>query len=143
VVWWRKKPVPQWFYRQPGVIPCRVVNEEIEVLLITSRSGKRWIIPKGVVEPGMSPAESAAKEALEEAGVEGEISAAPSGEYEYPKWGGVCKVEVYLLKVTTIHPEWPEKYFRERRWVSAEEAARLVREPELKNLFLALLRRQE
>lgn len=143
MVWWRKKPVPQRFYRQSGVIPYRVEKDKIEVLLITSRRGKRWIIPKGIVEPGMSPAESAAKEALEEAGVEGEISAASSGEYEYPKWEGICKVEVYLLKVITIHPEWPEKYFRERRWMSVEEAARLVREPELKNLFWGLLEKQE
>ena len=60
-------------FKQSAVVPYRLVKNEIEVLLITTRKG-RWIIPKGIIEPELSAAESAAKEALEEAGVKGEVS---------------------------------------------------------------------
>jgi phosphohistidine phosphatase len=60
---------PDYFYRQSGVIPVRKTDEGVEVLLVRSRSGRRWVIPKGIVEPCLSPAASAPKEAEEEAGV--------------------------------------------------------------------------
>ena len=47
-------------YRQSGVIPFRRRGAAIEILLITSRSGKRWVVPKGSVEPDLTPAESGA-----------------------------------------------------------------------------------
>lgn len=54
---------PEWFYRQSGVIPYRWQQEELQVLLITNRRNRRWVIPKGIVEPELSPAASAVKEA--------------------------------------------------------------------------------
>ena len=66
--------VPSHFYVQSAALPYRVVDSQIEILLVTSRRKKRWVLPKGVVEPGMSPAESAAKEAWEEAGTEGDVT---------------------------------------------------------------------
>jgi 8-oxo-dGTP pyrophosphatase MutT (NUDIX family) len=127
--------IPQWFYRQSGVIPYRKKGKKIEILLITSRKRKRWIIPKGIVEPAMSSGESAAKEALEEAGVEGKLSPTPVGEYEYPKWDGICKVEVHLMQVTKIHQDWPEKTFRSRKWMSLEKAKEHVGEEKLRVLL--------
>ena len=68
---------PDHYYRQSAVIPYRLREGRVEILLITSRKGKRWVVPKGILEPELTPAESAAKEAREEAGVSGRISAAP------------------------------------------------------------------
>jgi LmbE family N-acetylglucosaminyl deacetylase/8-oxo-dGTP pyrophosphatase MutT (NUDIX family) len=129
--------VPDWFFNQSAVIPYRIHDGNIEVLLITSRKRKRWVIPKGVVEPGMSPADSAAHEAWEEAGLAGQVSNAPVGGYEYDKWGGTCQVEVYLLQVETVLEDWPES-FRDRQWLSVEEAAGRVDEAELKQIIRAL-----
>jgi 8-oxo-dGTP pyrophosphatase MutT (NUDIX family) len=89
----------------------------LEVLLITSRRRGRWIIPKGLIEPGMSPAESAAMEAFEEAGVRGRIGDQPIEEYSYKKWGGVCGVKVYLLEVDEVFDDWPEADIRRREWI--------------------------
>ena len=94
--------VPDHFYRQSGVIPLRRRRGEAEVLLVTSRKGKRWVIPKGVIDEGFSPAESAAREAWEEAGIRGAISKRESGRYRYEKWGGVCTVRVFLLAVGVV-----------------------------------------
>ncbi|MBE0617967.1 MAG: NUDIX hydrolase [Proteobacteria bacterium] len=126
--------VPPWFYRQSGVISVRREDGRTEVLLVTSRKGKRWVIPKGVVEPGLTPAASAAKEAWEEAGVRGTLRPEPLGTYRYWKWGGRCTVEVFLLEVESVAESWPEEH-RTRRWSSPAEAAEAVREPALQALI--------
>ena len=126
---------PWWFYQQSGVIPYQVEQDKVEVLLITSRRRGRWIIPKGVIEPGMSAAESAAQEAYEEAGVRGDVSPIPLGEYEYDKWGGVCTVKVFTMEVQLVLETWPESDTRQRRWMSVELAAQSVEERQLQQLI--------
>lgn len=128
--------VPDYFFDQSAVLPYRQVRGRLEILLITSRRKKRWVIPKGVRELGLDAAESAAKEALEEAGIEGKVSSESIGSYKYEKWGGVCTVEVFSMSVETRYDIWPESY-RDRQWMSPEEAAGLVKEPELKEMILA------
>ncbi|HEX8649583.1 MAG TPA: NUDIX hydrolase [Pyrinomonadaceae bacterium] len=130
------KTAPPWFYNQSAVIPYRIIHAETEILLITSRRGKRWIIPKGVIDPGTSAGESAAKEAYEEAGIRGRLSDAPVGEYRYEKWGGICTVKVFLLEVQSVLDTWPEVSTRQRQWLTVTDAARLVKEPELQSLIL-------
>jgi 8-oxo-dGTP pyrophosphatase MutT (NUDIX family) len=124
-------------YEQAGVIAFRRAGEQIEIALITSASGRRWVIPKGLIDPGETPSESAQRETAEEAGLVGSIDPAPVGTYEYRKWGGTCHVEVFLLEVETELDAWPEQEMRERRWFSIDEACGLIREPEL----VALIRR--
>lgn len=113
-------------YEQSAVIPYRFKDEKPEILAITNISGKRWIFPKGLVEPELTPAESAAMEAMEEAGIKGEIHPEPVGNYQYEKWGGVCKVEVYLMKVTEIHDEWQEMKRRKRKWMSPKKIMKKI-----------------
>lgn len=129
---------PQWYYKQSAVIPYRIKNHHIEILMITSRSGKHWIVPKGIVEPNLLPSESAAKEALEEAGVEGVIHSTSVGSYKYKKWGDVCKVQVFLMQVIKTHIQWAEKEMRTRRWMSIEKACQHVREKKLRKLMAKL-----
>ena len=57
-------------YDQASAVPFRRRGDELELCLITSSAG-RWIFPKGVIDPGQSPAEAAlAERQLEELGVE-------------------------------------------------------------------------
>jgi 8-oxo-dGTP pyrophosphatase MutT (NUDIX family) len=128
------KTRPFWFYRQSGVIAYRLKKGVPEILLVTSRNRRRWVIPKGVVEIGMSAVDSAAKEAYEEAGVRGEASPEAIGSYEYTKWNGICIVEVFPLHVTELLEEWPEEDERKRRWMSVDEAVEIVQEEGLKVL---------
>lgn len=116
-------PVPEYFFRQSGVVPYRIKDGELEILMITSRKNGKWIIPKGVVEPYMTPQQSAAQEAYEEAGIYGEVGDQPVGRYEVDKWGGVCTIVVYPMLVTKEYDDWMEKNFRKRRWMSPEKAA--------------------
>ena len=67
--------------RQAGALPYAIVEGRMAFLLITSRRSGKWIFPKGIIEPNMTPWESAALEAVEEAGVTGDISSEPIGSY--------------------------------------------------------------
>lgn len=121
-------------FPQSGVIPWRLKRGSLEVLLVTSSSGRRWVIPKGIIEKHLSPIASASREALEEAGVEGVVDPASLGSYSYEKWGGVCDVEVFAMEVSTVHPTWEESH-RRRKWLPPEDAAERVRRPKLARLI--------
>jgi 8-oxo-dGTP pyrophosphatase MutT (NUDIX family) len=126
-----------------------VIGGETRVLLLTSRDTGRWVIPKGNIDPGLSPAKAAALEAYEEAGVTGRIGASlPLGFYTYFKKlrlgeSQSVSVEVYLLRFQKQFKKWPEKAQRKLWWTSPLEAARSVDEPGLARLFLRLLEIQE
>lgn len=117
---------PDRIYRQSAALPYRGESGDLEVLLITSRGGRRWLPPKGLVEPGMTAPESAANEAFEEAGVRGEMSDHRLGRYTQRKWGGVCEIDVFPMRVTAELVDWPEAGIRRREWLPLSEAARRV-----------------
>src|SRR5438128_5122849 len=81
------------FIRQAAAIPIR----DNQVCLITSSNGKRWIIPKGLIDPGHTAGESALQEAWEEAGLVGILSPHPVGSYVYEKWGCTCHVTAFRM----------------------------------------------
>ena len=118
---------PSWFYNQSGVIPVF----DGGIVLVTARKSGRWIIPKGIVEKDMSPDESAAKEAYEEAGVVGPVGKKELGRFSYPKWGGVCTVRVYPLYVQKLLDEWEEMQIRKRSVVTPQEAVAMIDNAEL------------
>ena len=129
---------------QYGVIPVRpAVDGGIEVLLITSRETRRWVVPRGNLVPGKGPVESAAQEAFEEAGIRGAVEAEPLGRYFYFKRrrnGDLLPAEVQLfgMRVSEICDDWPEKGERERRWFVPQEAAAAVAEADLAELIRRL-----
>ncbi|MBK1658773.1 NUDIX hydrolase [Paracraurococcus ruber] len=129
--------------QQCAALPLRHQGDSVEVLLVTSRETRRWVLPKGWVEARRSAAEQAAREAFEEAGVRGQVAATPIGHYSYrkrmPDGGDLpCEVTVYPLEVEVLLDRWPEQAERERRWFTLEEAARLVHEGDLGALMLRL-----
>ena len=111
---------------QAACVPFRRVECGYEIMLVTTRKGK-WTLPKGVVDPGETPKQTAVKEALEEAGVIGEIEGEAFGFFTYRKWGEDLKVDVFLLNVKETLDDFSESDFRERRWLTPEEASRRIR----------------
>jgi 8-oxo-dGTP pyrophosphatase MutT (NUDIX family) len=114
----------------------------MQVLLVTSRETRRWVLPKGWTEK-CGPARQAEREAYEEAGIRGRIAEKPIGTYAYPKRlrdGATvtCKVDVFPLAVEELLEDWPEKAQRERRWFPLAEAASAVQEGSLGALMLGL-----
>lgn len=126
--------------RQYAALPWRHSEVGLEILLITSRETRRWVIPKGWARKGEPPTIAAAREALEETGAAGRVDPAPLGEYGYDKLmksGRVrpVTVAVYSLEVLHEHEEWPEMAVREKLWIAAAEGADLVDEAELRILI--------
>lgn len=113
-------------YHQSAAIPYRWRDGKLEILVITTSKRKRWLVPKGWVEDDLTPWESAAKEAFEEAGVRGRISDRCLGTYQLRKGDGISEISVYPLQVEEVMGKWPEKSRRRRRWLSLDKAERLV-----------------
>jgi 8-oxo-dGTP pyrophosphatase MutT (NUDIX family) len=123
--------------RQAGALPYAVVEGRLAFLLITTRKTGRWIFPKGGIEPDLTPWESAAQEALEEAGVEGEIATSPVGSYRASVGGSgatLVDVDLYPLRVTRQLEDWQEKGQRMRHWATLQEAKRLLADRSLGRL---------
>lgn len=134
---------PDYYYIQSAVLPIKKEKSEIYILLITSRNQTKWIIPKGIVEENLSHWESAEKEAFEEAGINGRIEKKSIGEYEYKKWGGICKVVLYPFIVETEFEDWPEKYFRNRKWFKVDKALKKLKNKKLKELIKQYFKNKE
>lgn len=133
---------------QYGAVCWRLHRGKVEVLLVTSRDTGRWIIPKGWPISGLTPADTAAREAWEEAGVQGEVLEAGLGAFGYAKVldsrrSVPCSVEVFGLRVAKLRDKFPERKERRRKWFGVEKAARKVAEPELRALLLSLPERLE
>lgn len=122
--------MPIWV-RQAAAIPVR----EDRVCLVTSSSGRRWVVPKGQIDPGHTAGEAALVEAWEEAGLVGALDPDPLGSYAYEKLGRELHVIVYRMAVTEVRDEWPERALRTRAWVTLDDALDRIDEPGLRNLL--------
>lgn len=141
----KKRPLRPEADREPrqqcAALPWRRTPEgAVEVLLITSRETRRWVLPKGWPMKGKSSAKSAAQEAFEEAGIVGPAKSKPIGVYHYDKRlksGRIqhIRVAVHALAVKEELAAWPEQGQREKRWTDPALASELVDEPELKLLI--------
>ncbi|RAK67444.1 NUDIX hydrolase [Phenylobacterium kunshanense] len=125
---------------QYAALPWRRGDGGVEMLLITSRETRRWVIPKGWPMKDRDAADAAAQEAFEEAGVVGRADHKPLGVYHYDKRlrsGRLqhVRVMVFGLEVTEERDIWPEMVERDRRWIAPAGAAGLVDEPELRALL--------
>jgi 8-oxo-dGTP pyrophosphatase MutT (NUDIX family) len=119
----------------------RLRRGKVQILLVTSRGSKRWIVPKGWPMEAKTPAASALQEAWEEAGVTGRPDGTCLGVYTYAKELGPadevpCLAMLYPVMVKSLAKRFPESGQRRRVWVSRKKAARMVLEPELARLIL-------
>lgn len=126
--------------RQVCVIPFRRLGGEADFCLITSLRKRRWIFPKGNIDGGESPHETALKEAAEEAGLYGRIIGPPLGRYADSKRGAVLDVTVLLMEVERADEVWQEDV-RLRCWTDGRGALRLVDKPELRRMLRRGIRR--
>ncbi len=124
---------------QFGALCWRIRKGELQILLVTSRGRRSWILPKGWPVNGATPCKAAATEAYEEAGVKGRVFDLCLGIYSYTKdiANGPrlpCVVAIFPMKITKILSEWPEDRQRRRKWVTPEKAASMVEIGELRRI---------
>jgi 8-oxo-dGTP pyrophosphatase MutT (NUDIX family) len=125
---------------QAAAMCYRKIDNQYRVLLITSLTTRRWVIPKGWPMKDRTLSETARIEAFEEAGIVGDVGVRSIGTYKYLKDRGQktetrCRVCVFPLRVTDVREEFDEAGRRQRKWVSVKEARRCVREAGLKRIL--------
>jgi 8-oxo-dGTP pyrophosphatase MutT (NUDIX family) len=120
------KPIPQ-----VATIPIR----QGRICLVTSRSGKRWVVPKGCLEPGKTAGQTALQEAWEEAGLLGVLEQEPVGSYLYEKSGNLYHVTVFVMQVTRAAARWPENSERQRSWLPPMKARLRIDRPGLRRII--------
>ncbi|MDQ8203815.1 NUDIX domain-containing protein [Pelagicoccus sp. SDUM812003] len=104
---------------QVGVFATTGKNSD-KVILVTSRTGERWIFPKGNTEKGRSDRKVAEEEALEEAGIIGTLK---SGYTEFEvSYGETKYLRLYQMKVKKLLDKYPESKERKRAVLTMEEA---------------------
>ncbi len=127
---------PKGAKQQCAALCYRMKNGKVQVLLITSRGTKRWIIPKGWQVKGRSMAQSAVIEAWEEAGVIGRAKGDTLGQFNYIKSEGPgrlspCTATVFAVKVKSLKSKFPERGQRRLKWLGRKKAAAKVADPAL------------
>ena len=113
------------------------------ICMVTSRNARRWVIPKGHVDPGHTAQDAARIEAWEEAGLIGIVDTDPIGTYHYEKYDTTRHVEVYMMAVIEEKDEWPEADERTREWVSVAVALHRIEEPDLRDLVRKVAKLQQ
>lgn len=108
------------------------------VCLITTSSGKRWLVPKGNRQAGCDLRETAAREAWEEAGLVGSVTEEPLGSYQFVKLGCLHEVIVYRMRVREAKRKWPERRKRRRRWLRPVKASERIEHAQLREIVAAV-----
>ena len=114
--------------RQAAVIAYRIRKQQMEVALVTTSNGRRWIVPKGSLDDGEQARDAAIREAEEEAGLRGVVARKPLGQYVHIKRHGRRRVDVYPMRVTKVLEHWLEDRLRRRRWMRVADAAECLHE---------------
>jgi 8-oxo-dGTP pyrophosphatase MutT (NUDIX family) len=123
-------------FKQFAALPYRRRDDNVEILLITTRKKRRWSVPKGWPIKRSTPQQTALTEAYEEAGVTGEMGHTQIGRFrkrrQRKREPVLCEVQIFPLEVTRQQHDWPEKYERSRMWVAPRKAAKLVKKSGLR-----------
>ncbi len=124
-------------HSQVGALPVRLKkNGKLEILLVTTRGGSRWMIPKGYRPKRLDERRAAAREAFQEAGVKGKIQPRALGEFtDRNGKGDTNRIRVFRLYVLKEQTHWREEHERRRTWVSPGKAKKLVREAGLRKII--------
>jgi len=131
-------------FKQFAALPYRMRDDDVEILLITTRKKRRWSVPKGWPIRRNTPQQTAATEAYEEAGVHGAIGNRHIGQFRKRRLKKdqpvMCDVQIFPLKVKSQRRDWPEKHERSRVWMAPRKAATLVKKAGLRRAIKALHR---
>jgi 8-oxo-dGTP pyrophosphatase MutT (NUDIX family) len=129
---------------QVAALPWRQdANAKIRILMVTSRTNAKWMLPKGWPMEGKTDPEAALIETQEEAGVDGIVSDRAIGSYRFIKLfddGTTLPAQalIYPVEVLKERKDWREKGQRTRKWLRPKSAAKLAFEPDLKRFLLEL-----
>ncbi|XP_070555838.1 diphosphoinositol polyphosphate phosphohydrolase 1-like isoform X2 [Ptychodera flava] len=113
-------------FRKRAACLCFKSDAEQEILLVSSSSTPdRWVVPGGGVEPEEDPGVAAMRETVEEAGVKGRLGRCV-GVFENEE--RKHRTRVFVLVVSEELDSWEDQLHigRERKWFPVDEAVCLL-----------------
>ncbi|XP_074572338.1 nudix hydrolase 17, mitochondrial-like [Curcuma longa] len=122
--------------------PGEELDKSVEVLVISSPKGNGLLFPKGGWEIDETINEAVSREAMEEAGVKGNIEK-KLGKWRYKSrtYDAYYEGIMFPLNVTEELGDWPEMHTRERKWVTVSEAMEGCQRPWMKEALERLVER--
>jgi 8-oxo-dGTP pyrophosphatase MutT (NUDIX family) len=111
-------------FTHAGGVVFRGEDHDRRVLLVRARPAPHdWVLPKGHIEADETPAQTARREVIEEAGVEAEpLRQIGTLEFDTPEGKHVRSAFFLMRFVRTV----PAEEQREIRWPTIDEAQALV-----------------
>ena len=104
-----------------GVFVTRIKKNQVQFLMVKSTTGGNWVHPKGGIEGKLNAAQSAAKEAYEEAGVIGAMGPSLGTVSGFSK-GEATYIEMFHMQAAVELDNYPEVGIRERKWFDMKGA---------------------
>jgi len=86
-----------------GCVVFRYVDDKARFLVISSSTGEHWVLPKGHIDPGETPEETAIRELEEETGVTGKIIR-PLSIQTFEMGGRKVVIQYFLVRMTGSKP---------------------------------------
>ena len=118
-----------------GGVVYRLFDGKPKYLLVTATKGpKQWVLPKGHIEPGERPRETAVREVQEETGVWARVRKDLSS-IEFVSDGEPVQAQFYLME--WLADDKPRDSGRTCEWVSLDDAQQRVPEESKPVLVLA------
>jgi len=128
-----RTPLPIHDQVSSGGVVFRREGEGIEVVLVSVGARGRWQLPKGLVDPGETPEQTAIRETREEAGVEADlVGPLDTIAYWYVGTKGAQRVRFhkrvffFLLAYRTGDVRDHDHEVNEARWVPIAEARAML-----------------
>lgn len=124
-----------------------VLNTKGEVLVV-SQNGDSWSLPKGHIDEGEEPVESAKREIKEESGIASVNFVNELGSYERYKIGkgGVGEdrselkhITIFLFTTEEMELKPEDSHNPEAKWVKKEEVAGLLTHPKDQAFFESII----
>lgn len=110
------------FTHAGGVVFRQEKNHFFYLLATAKQNPQHWILPKGHIEPGEAPQETAKREVREETGVSAKALGA-IGDVHFMAQGNCVKVCYFLMEYLCEAEAFED---REKRWCTYEESLQLL-----------------
>jgi 8-oxo-dGTP pyrophosphatase MutT (NUDIX family) len=119
-------------FTHAGGIVYRPGNGVLLYLVVTAKKNPdHWIFPKGHIEPGETPEQTAVREVMEETGIKGRIIQ-PVGDSQFQTAAEAVHGLFYLMEYLG---ETETKENRQQRWCTYNECLNLLTFPDGRRLL--------
>jgi 8-oxo-dGTP pyrophosphatase MutT (NUDIX family) len=116
-----------------GGVVVRRDGETLRYLVVTSNTESRsWVLPKGRIEPGEAPVETAHREVLEESGVRASVRESLD-TIEFVGKRGPVRAQFFLMEFLSESDPTED---RDKKWLELPEALDAVSFPSAQELIL-------